>query len=116
MALDQYKWFSQIGSGAIQYRDVVRTAQFGDGYEQVANNGINSVAIEIPMKHTGRVDEVDEIRAFLLAHTVKAFAITPPGEVLGLYRVVADSIQKTSESKYVATLTFTIRRAYGVFA
>ncbi len=116
MAVETYSWRSQLGAGAIEYSQTVRAAQFGDGYEQVADNGINSTAIQIPMKHTGIEKEVDSIRDFLLAHTVKAFIITPPGEEKGLYRVVADSVRKTQISSKFAELTFTIKRAYGVYA
>ncbi|WP_227743267.1 phage tail protein [Enterobacter hormaechei] len=42
MAVDTYSWRSQLGAGAIEYSQAVRAAQFGDGYEQVADNGINS--------------------------------------------------------------------------
>lgn len=116
MAVDTYKWRSQLGAGAIEYSQTIRSAQFGDGYEQVADNGINSTAIKIPMKHTGVETEVNAVRDFLLAHTVKAFIITPPGEVKGLYRVVADSVQKNQVSSKFAELTFTLKRAYGVYA
>ncbi|ALA03237.1 hypothetical protein SR80_19095 [Enterobacter hormaechei subsp. xiangfangensis] len=116
MAVDTYSWRSQLGAGAIEYSQAVRAAQFGDGYEQVADSGINSTAIQVPMKHTGTESEVDRIRDFLLAHTVKAFIITPPGEEKGLYRVVADSVRKTQISSKYAELTFTIKRAYGVYA
>ncbi|MGY6029834.1 phage tail protein [Phytobacter sp. AG2a] len=116
MAVDTYKWRSQLGAGAIEYSQTIRSAQFGDGYEQVADNGINSTAIKIPMKHTGIETEVNAVRDFLLAHTVKAFIITPPGEAKGLYRVVADSVQKNQISSKFAELTFTLKRAYGVYA
>ncbi|EMH4151985.1 TPA: phage tail protein [Enterobacter hormaechei subsp. steigerwaltii] len=116
MALETYCWRSQLGAGPIEYSQSVRAAQFGDGYEQVAENGINSTAIQVPMKHTGTEAEVDKIRDFLLAHTVKAFIISPPGEEKGLYRVVADSVRKTQISSKYAELTFTIKRAYGVYA
>ena len=116
MAVDTYNWPAQLGAGPIEYAQTVRAAQFGDGYEQVADNGLNSTAIQIPMIYTGREAEVNAVRAFLLAHTMKAFIITPPGEVKGLYRVVAGSISKQQISSNVAELTFTIKRAYGVFA
>lgn len=116
MAVETYKWPVQLGGGAIEYDQAIRTARFGDGYEQVAGNGINSTAIQVPMIHVGKDAEVNEIRAFLLAHTVKAFIITPPGEVKGLYRVVANSIRKNQLSNNAAELIFTIRRAYGVYA
>lgn len=82
----------------------------------VAENGINSTAIQVPMKHVGTDSEVNTVRDFLLAHTVKAFIIEPPGEVKGLYRVVADSVRKNQISSKFAELTFTIKRAYGVYA
>lgn len=116
MAVETYNWRSQLGAGVIEYSQTVRAAQFGDGYEQVADNGINSTAIQVPMKHTGTETEVNSIRDFLLAHTVKAFIITPPGEEKGLYRVVADSVRKNQISSKFAELTFTIKRAYGVYA
>lgn len=116
MAVATYSWHSQIGAGAIEYSQTVRSIQFGDGYEQVAGNGINSTAIQVPMKHVGTDVEVNSVRDFLLAHSVKAFIITPPGEDKGLYRVVADSVRKNQISSKFAELTFTIKRAYGVYA
>ena len=116
MTVETYSWRSQLGAGPVEYGQSLRTAQFGDGYEQVADNGINSTAIQVPMKYVGKDSEANEIRAFLLAHTVKAFIITPPGEEKGLYRIVANSVRKNLISSNVAELTFTIRRAYGVFA
>ncbi|MDU1026606.1 MAG: phage tail protein, partial [Leclercia adecarboxylata] len=116
MVVETYGWRSQLGAGPIEYDQTVRAAQFGDGYEQVAENGINSTAIQVPMKHVGTEAEVNTIRDFLLAHTVKAFIITPPGEVKGLYRVVADSVRKNQLNSKFSELTFTIKRAYGVYA
>ncbi|MGU0055975.1 phage tail protein [Enterobacter hormaechei] len=68
MAVETYSWRSQLGACAIEYSQAVRAAQFGDGYEQVADNGINSTAIQVPMKHTGNESEVDRIRDFLLPY------------------------------------------------
>jgi len=116
MAVETYSWRSQLGAGPVEYSQTVRAAQFGDGYEQVAENGINSTAIKVPMKHTGTETEVNAVRDFLLVHTVKAFIITPPGEEKGMYRVVADSVRKNQINSKFAELTFTIKRAYGVYA
>lgn len=116
MAVETYKWHSQLGAGAIEYSQTIRSAQFGDGYEQVAENGINSTAIQVPMKHVGAESEVNALRTFLLAHTVKAFIITPPGENKGLYRVVKDSVRKNVISSKFSELSFTIKLAYGVYA
>ncbi|MGB3255147.1 phage tail protein [Buttiauxella gaviniae] len=116
MSIETYKWHSQLGAGPIEYSQTVRAAKFGDGYEQVAENGINSTAIQVPMKHVGAEAEVNELRTFLLTHVVKAFVITPPGEEKGLYRVVADSIRKNQINSKFSELSFTIKRAYGVYA
>lgn len=116
MALETYKWGCQLGAGPVTYKDTVRAAQFGDGYEQVAEQGINSTMIEAPLVHAAQNAEIAEVFAFLRAHTVKAFAMTPPGEVLGLYRVVADSISKEQISEHVATISWSVKRAYGVFS
>lgn len=116
MALETYKWGCQLGGGPVTRKKTVRTAQFGDGYAQVAEDGINSTMIEAPLTYAGFNSEIDEIEAFLEAHMVKAFAITPPGDVLGLYRVVSDSLSRDQISTNMAVLSFTIRRAYGVYA
>lgn len=116
MAVETYNWRSQIGAGPVEYSQALRAAQFGDGYEQVAENGINSTAIQVPMKHVGAEAEVNTIRDFLLAHTVKAFIITPPGEVKGLYRTVVNTVRKNQLNSKFSELTFTIKRAYGVYA
>ncbi len=115
MALETYRW-PCAPAGPAKYDKTVRSAKFGDGYEQVAEQGINSTMIEVPLIHTGPNVEIDQVQSFLESHMVKAFAITPPGGVLGLYRVVADSLNREQVGRNVAVLTFTIRRAYGVFA
>lgn len=115
MAVETYRWPCAT-AGAATYKKTVRTAQFGDGYQQVAEQGINSTLIEVPLTHTGPNVEIDQVQAFLEAHMVKAFAITPPGNKLGLYRVVPDSLQRDPVGRNVAVLSWTIRRAYGVYA
>lgn len=115
MAVETYRWPCQPG-GAATRKKTVRTAQFSDGYEQVAEQGINSTIIEAPLIHTGLNAELDQVQTFLEAHMVKAFAITPPGDVLGLYRVVADSLSRETTGPNTGVLSWTIRRAYGSFA
>lgn len=116
MAVEEYTWDAQIGAGPIKYSDTVRAAQYGDGYEQVAEQGINSTMIEVPLLHIAQTTEANEVKAFLLRHTVKAFIFTPPGDVKGLYRVDATSITDESLSQHVRRLSWTVKRAYGVFA
>lgn len=115
MAVENYRWPCEP-AGAASYKKTVRTAQFADGYQQIAEQGINSTLIEMPLRHTGPNTEIDQVQAFLEAHMVKAFAIRPPGNPLGLYRVVADSLTRDQTGRNAATLSWTIRRAYGVYA
>ncbi|AHG23418.1 minor tail protein M [Edwardsiella phage eiAU-183] len=99
----------------ITYKKSVRSAKMGDGYEQVAENGINSVADTIALRCAGDNARMREVRAFLLRHVVKAFIFTPPGEEKGLYRVDAESVA-FNLTGHTAEVTFTLNRAYGVFA
>lgn len=115
MSVETYRWPCQP-AGAASFDKTVRTAKFADGYEQVAEQGINSTMIEAPLMHTGPIVEIDAVHDFLERHMVKAFAMTPPGGVLGLYRVVANSLRRETLGRNVAVLTFTVRRAYGVYA
>ncbi len=115
MAVETYRWPCEP-AGPATYQKTVRSAQFGDGVEQIAEQGINSTMITAPLVHTGLNAEIDQVQAFLERHMVKAFAITPPGNPLGLYRVVADSLTRDQLSENVATLSWTIRHAYGVYA
>lgn len=116
MAVETYQWATMLGSGDIEYSVTVRESEFGDGYTQTAESGINPTAIMVPMKHIGPTAEVDAIRDFLLRHVVKAFIVTPFGEEMGLYKVVKDSIRKNQVTPHVAEINFSIKRAYGVYA
>lgn len=51
MAVETYNWRSQLGAGVIEYSQTVRAAQFGDGYEQVADNGITRAVPERRWMH-----------------------------------------------------------------
>lgn len=115
MALETFNELCEITS-PIKYTDSLRSVQFGDGYEQVADNGINSTIDEISLKCSGTNAQMLLVEAFMHAHKVKAFAFKPPAHPLGLYRVVKDSVTFDPESTIYATVTFTLRRAYGVFA
>jgi len=69
-------------SGTVSFR--VKSAKFGDGYEQVAEGGINNKTQSWPLTFTGPKSRIAEIKAFLDAHKgATAFSWAEPfGELL----------------------------------
>ncbi|NHN67448.1 phage tail protein [Pseudomonas fluorescens] len=69
-------------SGTVSFRR--KSAKFGDGYEQVAEDGMNNKTQSWPLTFTGPKLRIAEIKAFLDAHKgAMAFSWTEPfGELL----------------------------------
>lgn len=86
MALETFTWSPLNGPTAdIQNRN--RSAQYGDGYEQVVGDGINSESQSWPLTFTGLKTEIMPILAFVRAHAERrSFKWTNPLGELGLYR------------------------------
>ncbi|UQT02594.1 tail tip protein M [Serratia phage vB_SmaM-ChibiTotoro] len=120
MAVDRYKWPLQIQHGApVTPKTRVRQAQFGDGYTQVAEDGINGVQLSYQLEFTGNNRsqwKPREIRDFLLAHVTQAFIFTPPGSAQGLYIVAPDSVEYIPLAKDVYTVRAILNQAAGAFA
>lgn len=113
MAVETFAWPVQIqGQGTISYNQRTRKAQFGDGYSQVAGDGINSETLQVPMTWSGPIDTAKAIRDFLRSHVTKSFIFTPPFESKGLYRADGDSIKFQPISSKVATITATLTQAF----
>lgn len=110
-----YTWPLQAQhQGAVQTSVRTRSVTLGDGYEQVAEDGINTQRTTYTLQHVGNKTEVVPIREFLLAGVVAAFYFTPPYGVTGLYRVVADSVSITPISSRVCAVNATLRQCFGV--
>lgn len=61
-------------------------AQFGDGYAQMAGDGINNTKQSWPLMFRGRAAAVTPIKAFLERHAgYRAFLWTPPFGMQGYY-------------------------------
>lgn len=115
MAIETFIWPVQIqAQQQISYSQRVKSAQFGDGYEQVSGDGINPETIQVPITWTGKRSEAMGLRNFLRRHATKTFFFTPPFEQQGLYRVTADSINLVPISASVATVTATFKQAHSV--
>lgn len=107
MATETFTWRA---SGPSAQGDVTlraRTAQFGDGYKQVAADGINNKQQTWPMKFVGNEARIHEIVAFIDRHAgYKSFYWTPPMGVQGLYRIAQYTPAVEAGGVYSCTATF----------
>lgn len=111
--MEEFKWRTQIQdspSGGFKHR--IKEIEFGDGYKQVAGDGINPESQTWPFSYMGLKDEVMPIFKFIRQHTAKSFIWTPPFGEKGLYRVKADSITMIPVSGGVMKLTATFEQAF----
>lgn len=113
MAIKTFIWPIQVsGQPAAEYTRIVRKVQFGDGYQQVSENGINSESIKFSYSYRGPLTTVLAIRDFCREHCTRAFIFTPPHGEKGLYRVAADSIKLLPNGKTQATISATFEQAF----
>jgi len=111
MAIDTFTWCVRIGpSGA----NTVATlqAQFGDGYKQVAGNGINTDAETWNLACNGDVATMKKVRDFLLSHVIKSFWWVNPWGEQKLYRVKADSVSPTFPHGGFVELSFIFEQSF----
>lgn len=84
----------------------VRKAQFGDGYSQVVQDGINNVSSSWPITVIGIATDVLAARDFLRARAGTSFNWTPPRDVPGLYRCESWTVQPRGGEAFTLTATF----------
>lgn len=88
MAIETFTWAATGASaqGSVKLR--TRSAKFGDGYEQVVQDGINNRIASWSLKFVGDAARVAAIQAFIDRHGgAKSFLWTPPLGGQGRYRV-----------------------------
>lgn len=111
MTIDTFTWRTQgTPEGSFLHR--VRWAQFGDGYQQVAGDGINPERQSWPLTFQGTEPDMLPLLTFISQHTVKACLWTPPYGIQGLYRVTADSIKITPLGGNTLSISFTFEQAF----
>lgn len=111
MAIETFLWRTQgVPEGSFNQR--VRTAQFGDGYKQVAGDGINPETQSWPLTFQGLEKEMMPILAFIRRHTTKSCQWTAPYGVVGLWRVTADSIKAVPVGGNVMSVSFTFEQSF----
>lgn len=110
MALETFIWSPQNGPTAdINFRNT--SVQYGDGYEQVSGDGINTESQSWPLTFTGYRAEILPILAFLRAHAgSRAFKWTNPFGEVGLYR--ASELKPTIIDFARMSITVTFASAY----
>ncbi|MCX3082840.1 phage tail protein [Klebsiella michiganensis] len=113
MAIETFSWRIQAASQpSITIKDSIRKAQFGDGYAQVSGEGINPETLSFAFSFTGNLQTGLDIYTFLRRHKTKSFAFKPPYDDLALWRVQADSLQKTVLNNRIMTVTATFEQAF----
>lgn len=107
MAIETFTWSPRVNpTQTVTMR--VRKAQFGDGYTQVAGDGINPRSQEWELNFIGTEAYIRPIKQFLDRHEGRrAFAWTPPLEDQGLYRCEQYKPSPLGGGNYTLSATFT---------
>jgi len=108
--MSDFSWVPDYGLDADNELRL-RTAKFGDGYQQRYADGINPLQQKFDPVFTRSPDEIDSIEAFLIARsTGQSFTFTPPrgGEV----RVICTKWKRTWVDFSNDRLSVTLERVY----
>ncbi len=101
---DTFTWKpTSTGGGTI--KDVVHRVQFGDGYRQVAPDGINPRSRNYQLTFTGSKATIDQIVAFLDAHVGRSFLWQSPRGLL-LFECTAQGEPFPNGLTHSVTATF----------
>lgn len=111
MAIDTFTWAVRL-NGSEKLAASTIQAKFGDGYSQVAENGINSVAETWDLNVNGDLSKMAEVRAFLKGHVAPSFWWVNPWGEKKLYRVKSDSINPKFINGDWVEISFTFEQAF----
>lgn len=112
MTIETFIW-PVAASLTKQVKFSVLAAQFADGYEQVARNGINPGAPTWNVSVTGGEGLIAAVEAFLDRHGADtAFNWTAPRAGQILVRATAEGYSTSEAGGGVATLTVVFKRVY----
>lgn len=110
MLLKTFKWKVLIdSSGGVDFR--TREVEFGDGYEQVVGDGINTKKVSHSLKLIGKIGEMKEVATFLEEHAgYKPFIFKHPFMGEGVYRCLKYSFDPVAKDIY--KISFSVKQAY----
>lgn len=111
MATDTFTWYARPNASE-QITVSTIQAQFGDGYKQVASNGINHAAESWSLSVNGQLTEMANVRTFLKNHVTASFWWTNPWGEKKLYRVKSDSVNPKLINGNFAEISFTFEQAF----
>lgn len=102
-----FKWAPIIDmTGTVT--DAVKAAQFGDGYGQTSEDGINNRKDSWPLTFVGDTYRIKQIQDFLDWHKgAKSFFWTPPLREPGRYLASARAVNPNGGGIFTLTVTFT---------
>ncbi|HHA1715902.1 phage tail protein [Enterobacter kobei] len=107
MTVETFTWCPKVAS-QVDTSFRTRKVQFGDGYAQVAGDGINPVTQQWSVSFTGDEAYIQAIKNFLNRHSgFKSFIWKPPLESSGLWRAESFQISTLGNKKYTLSSTFT---------
>lgn len=103
--MDTFTWCPRINpQGSITLR--VLTAQFGDGYQQNAADGINSKTGSWPLEFVGSAEEIKPIADFLDVHGGwQRFLWTAPLSVAAVYLAGTYTVTPMGGDLYTLSVT-----------
>lgn len=109
--MSTFTWSPDPGaSQTIQPR--VRTANFGDGYQQRVGNGVNTMPRTWNLSFTRPASLINNIDAFLVARAgAESFDWTPPVGAAGKW--VCSNWSRTVPHRDVGTLSATFTEVFG---
>ena len=112
MALNEFKWCTQIqnGGGGLTTENNDREVVFGNGYRQVASSGFNTVRRVYSVVYGG--EDFRAVYTFMNEHRLKPFLWVAPDGVLGLYRVRSGSVAATPISSTVQEIRATFEEQF----
>jgi phage-related protein len=107
---ETFTWAPRIGpTGTVSFRTL--DAQFGDGYAQVTQDGINNRAESWPVTFQGSAEKIAAVRAFLDRHAgARSFLWTPPGGKQGYYK--AKTYSPTAHDKFNSSISATFEQVF----
>ena len=92
-------------AGVIRLRTLA--AQFGDGYKQLAGDGVHNEVQSWPLQFVGRPGRILPIRDFLRERAgYRSFHWRPPHGELGLFHCVEFSLRPSSKRVIQLAATF----------
>ena len=106
MATETFTWVpNKEPAGTVSFR--TKSAKFGDGYEQTAEDGINNKTQSWPLTFTGSKARVKQIAKFLDRHkgAIPFFWTEPLGET-ALFKCSEYQPRHAGGDVYMLTATF----------